>query len=280
MTAFRRVLPGILIPFAVAATVHGQGAPPLRRLDLIVGSVSDSGGYFLYLYRASNDPGSAGGVAILSIDLSAATGTGFAALPASGRFTNGPLIPGVKDARDHVPVGPLSPQDWEAFMNKDGTLDWYGSHGGFEGDIDSIGPANTLRGFGLRSPYLPGLRRTWAAPTFRSCCSHLRPRGTTNEPENPNPKEFRIATWAVGPAVRPQDLSVAVVRADLHQVCESLHWVTDGAVCGRLEAHLAHQELRAFMDELDSNHGAQGVVTDNAYWLLRVNAAYLLSRSN
>lgn len=255
---------------------------PLRGVEIRVPSIADSGEYLLYSYTAVNWGSSTGGAAYLSIDVSAAVGTGYPILPATGRFYHGAGFPGVRlrDFRDHTPVGPVSPPNWEAFLTKGATLDWYGGRGGASGELDSIAPADSLTGFGLRSPYLPGVRAFSARPTFASCCGRPMPATATRESEYPDPSTFAVTGWTVGPSVRPQDLSIAIVRGDLRQVCGPLHWISDGAVCGRLEAHLAHQELRAFIDELDANHGAQGAVTDNAYWLLRVNAAYLLSRSN
>jgi len=39
----------------------------------------------------------------------------------------------------------------------------------------------------------------------------------------------------------------------------------------------ARAELRRFLSELEAQHGA-GPVNDNAYWLLKVNAEFLLRR--
>lgn len=274
-----------------ARQLAGQGSSPLRSVEMKVYEIADSGSYYLYRYRTINAPASRGGAATFSLDLSAPAGTGFLTLAWTGRFVHGAAVRGVTGARDHVPVGPVSPANWEAFLNKDATLDWYGSHGGFEGDVDSVAPADSADGFALRSPYLPGIRASWAAPTFRSCCTGLRPGNQSSELENPNPREFRVAGWTVGPTVRPGDLSVDRVRADLTQVCGALRWIADSAACGALHASLdpaaaaAHrgdratvsETLRAFVDALGTRHRVGQAVSDNAYWLLKVDAEYLLA---
>ncbi len=58
-------------------SVRGQGAPPLRRVDLRLDSLADSGAYLVYSYRIVNARESRGGTAVLSLDVSAPRGTGF-----------------------------------------------------------------------------------------------------------------------------------------------------------------------------------------------------------
>lgn len=95
----------------------------------------------------------------------------------------------------------------------------------------------------------------------------------------------------MAPMVRPQDMSLKVVQSHLQQVCGSLRWIPDGAVCGSLRSKLepaigalqrgdgqaAKGSLRAVLDELEAQHGPGKPVNDNAYWLLKVNGAYLLA---
>lgn len=276
----------------IALRLHAQTTSPLRQTDLSVQGVADSGGYLVYAYRITNSRTSTGGASLFSMDVSAPRGTGFPTLAATGRFVHGPTVPGVTGASDHVPVGPISPPNWESFLNKNATLDWFGTHGGFEGDIDSVAPGDGLDGFGLRSPYLPGIRRSWAAPTFRSCCTGIRPGTQATEPENPNPSEFKISGWTVGPTIRPEAMTLDLVRADLARVCGALRWIPDGTVCGPLQATLARavaaaqrgdrsaarDALRGFVDALESQHGPGKPVNDNAYWLLKVNVEYLLKQ--
>ena len=86
-------------------------------------------------------------------------------------------------------------------------------------------------------------------------------------------------------------MTLDLVRADLAQACGALRWILDGAVCGPLQATLARaaaaaqrgersaatDALRGFVDVLDAPHGPGKPVNDNAYWLLKVNAEYLLA---
>jgi hypothetical protein len=256
-----------------------------------VDGIADSESYLVYTYRIVNAPQSRGGAAVFSLDVSAPRGTGFPTLPATGRFYHGAGFPGVVLAqfRDHVPVGPISPTNWEAALTREATLDWYGSHGGFEGDIDSIAHGDSLRGFALRSPYLPGVRKSWAAPTFKSCCTELRPPGQSSGPENPNPSEFKILGWTVAPMYPPRNVTLSVLGGLLGRVCGELGWIGDASACQSLRARLAEAGqaaqqgrleggggLPGFLSELEAAHGPEKSISDDAYWLLKVNAEYLL----
>jgi len=80
--------------------------------------------------------------------------------------------------------------------------------------------------------------------------------------------------------VRPDEMSLATLREDLRQVCGSLRWIPDAALCSRLDAHLSSPaELRTFLDALDAQRERGRTVSDNAYWLLKVNAEYLLGHA-
>ena len=83
------------------------------------------------------------------------------------------------------------------------------------------------------------------------------------------------------------------ISGDLSQAC-TLAWITNGGVCRSLQVKLSHaetslqgqkvsttrNELESFLAELDAQHGPQPGkhVNENAYWLLRTNVEYLLSR--
>jgi hypothetical protein len=86
-------------------------------------------------------------------------------------------------------------------------------------------------------------------------------------------------------------MSLDILTSDLRVVCRNLHWITDQSVCQRLRTNLdqavvaLHKHdrtglttaLSAFLDVLEQEHGAGGAVSDNGYWLLKVNGEYLRS---
>jgi hypothetical protein len=87
-------------------------------------------------------------------------------------------------------------------------------------------------------------------------------------------------------------MSIQVLQAFHARTCTELRWITDAGVCASLGARLgralqastladrtgARAELRSFLSELEAQHVAGRPVNDNAYWLLRVNAEFLLRR--
>lgn len=128
-------------------------------------------------------------------------------------------------------------------------------------------------------------------------------------PENDSAREFVRSVqgitggWKAVPAVVPtRDPAVFedpaggldLLRDDLRTVCGDLSWISNQGVCRSLQAKLdaaarsvergrtesARGELRAFIQELDAQHGPEPGkhVNDNAYALMRTNAAYLLER--
>lgn len=105
-----------------------------------------------------------------------------------------------------------------------------------------------------------------------------------------------FAFWAVVPA-RPRAAlaepgpGLDSVVADLAQVC-SLAWIADGSACTSLgvlvsqaregvaqgNTAVARAVLATFLSALDAQHGLGLAVSDNAFWLLQINAEFILSR--
>lgn len=94
------------------------------------------------------------------------------------------------------------------------------------------------------------------------------------------------------PAARDRAALVARLIRLTSRACD-LEWITRRGVCESLQAKLDNavrhlgagqlravkEELEAFVNELEAQHGTQPGkhVSDNAYWLLRTNTAYLLA---
>lgn len=257
------------------------------RLELM--TVDDSAAYHVYRYRVVNPASSHGGVGGVRVDLSAPLGTERVNLPSTGDLErNGP---GGESA--HVPVGLIAPERWRmTVLPYNAPAYWYAAdYGvvvngyGLPASADSASAGGSKNGFGLRSPYLPGIRPFMAQPTFQSCCTEPNARG-----EYPVPSEFPVRGFTVAPTVRPQDMSLDILGHDVQQTCRAQRWISDGALCGRLRAGLerasaalkrsdragAQDALRAFLAELEPQHRPGKPVNDNAYWLLKVNAEYLL----
>jgi len=86
-------------------------------------------------------------------------------------------------------------------------------------------------------------------------------------------------------------MTLGVLTGLLGRMCGELVWISQTNVCqdlraklaqstqaqGRNDRDLAARTLRAFLDQIEAQHGAEKPMNDNAYWLLRVNAEYLLA---
>lgn len=89
------------------------------------------------------------------------------------------------------------------------------------------------------------------------------------------------------------DAGLAILQSDLDRACD-LAWITSADVCRRLKNRLqqaspsatrgndgrAQVQLQSFLRELAAEHNAAGTlpVNDAAFWLLKVNVEYILSR--
>ncbi len=289
-----RALGAGLYLVVVQATSHPAEAQSTRRvLDNVrfdVAAVTDSAVYLRYDYRIVNPASSHGGVSGVRVDLSAPLGTERVTLPSTGDLEQNSL--GGESA--HVPVGLMAPERWRmTVLPYNAHAYWYAAdYGvvvngfGLPASADSASAGGSKDGFGLRSPYLPGIRPFMAEPTFESCCMKPNARG-----EYPAPSDFPVRGFTVAPTVRPQDMNLDVLSHDVQQICGTLRWISDSAFCGRLRAGLerasaalkrsdhagAKGMLRAFLAEVEEQHGPARPVNDNAYWLLKVNAEYLLA---
>jgi hypothetical protein len=78
--------------------------------------------------------------------------------------------------------------------------------------------------------------------------------------------------------VHPSLLSLAARLDSLTREACSLDWITRANLCTTLRGHLSEQRLglESFQRDLIAGHAPVGPVTDNAYWLLKVNADYIM----
>jgi hypothetical protein len=295
-TASATLVVALLTP-AGPTNAQTRAAPYLDRVQLVVRELSRVDAYFVYSYRIANGAASRAGVALFGIDLAAAPGTGHHLLPATGKARHWASGRGTVAPRDHVPAGPITPDRWEASLNAEAQLRWYGVEGGsvvndrIVADNDNVAPGAGLAGFGVRSTYLPGIRQFWAEPNWLACCS--QPKADSEEGEHPNPSEFAVTGFVTAPTVPTSDLTINLLGTQLQRACE-LSWISHEGICRSLRTKLeraaqsmregkakaARGQLRAFAEQLEAQRGDKPGkhVNDNAYWLLRTNAGYLQSR--
>lgn len=171
------------------------------------------------------------------------------------------------------------------------------------GEHATIAPGQRLTGFAMTSGYLPQIveAAVWG--------------GLLDDPGLPGLGEvgpeladlysravgasggwFSVLVVAPGRAPdevgRPQQ-GIRLISTDLSRTC-SIGWISQSGVCRSLQVKLdaaaaslvrgpvegARSQLQSFLKELEAQHGPQPgkYVSDNAYWLLRTNVQYLLSR--
>jgi len=164
--------------------------------------------------------------------------------------------------------------------------------------VDGIAPGTSQSGFGVDARFLPSVVpvAAWGErddieryPGIDDVRPELADLVSTVNGQDGGWFE----THAVGPAIAPEDLADPVVgitylQSSLGDACD-LGWVDDTTgVCHSLEVKLqqaqasiqadrpsARNQIQAFLNELEAQRGQH--VNENAYWLLKVNAQYVLS---
>jgi len=183
-------------------------------------------------------------------------------------------------ARSWVTVGP-QPGDSVAF--------W-----GSASRQQDVAPGVSRPGFELRARGLPGVARFWVEGRYDA--PTVSPADEDRVAEAPRVEDNSFTGLTIG--IESVDIPAASgllarLRGLVTRSC-GLHWVTTEGVCHSLEVKLdqaqaslergnaaaARAQLEAFLNELDAQHGPEPGkhVTDNGFWLLKINAAYVVSR--
>ncbi len=185
-------------------------------------------------------------------------------------------------------------------------LGWYGSHGVFSDSaaVDwsslvravQLAPGASLDGFefdAIGALDIVGFIVAGRVPVPVVTDST---EGLLKAPPSAWSDAFRGQT--VGVVAPPADSSPPGLAARLaalqNRVCDELGWISNRGVCQSLrmkldsasaslgggQAQAAVERLRAYLQELEAQHGAEPGkhVNDSAYWLLKVNVEYLLAR--
>jgi hypothetical protein len=143
----------------------------------------------------------------------------------------------------------------------------------------------------FRARGLPGIVKAWyrgnRLPTLgEDDGEHPEPDPSVpvpSPPPDPDPLiDLSVETRTVGVDPLSPEATAASLTARLDsltaQSC-ALRWITRARLCTILRDHLAARPPRlvSFRRALAVAHKSGGPVTDNAYWLLKVNADYILS---
>ncbi len=146
---------------------------------------------------------------------------------------------------------------------------------------------------------LPGIDTAWYGGNYPLSSTHEDDPDTTKyvdvpdfdplDSNNVRTKTVGIDYIAIGTTGSALIVRLGGLRG---QAC-SLGWITAATLCSSLQANLdsaardlqngrnatAKSDLRSFNHLLDANHGLESsTVRDNAYWLLKVNADYLIRK--
>jgi len=139
----------------------------------------------------------------------------------------------------------------------------------------------------FRAVGLPAIVTAWYRGNSLPTLGEDDPQVEHPDPEIPRPDVDPLVAYSVPirtvgidplpPGATPASLTI---RLDglTGQACV-LGWITQASLCTSLRGHLTAQPARLsqFQAGLSAGHTVGGPVTDNAYWLLKVNADYIVS---
>lgn len=151
-----------------------------------------------------------------------------------------------------------------------------------------VAPGGSTPPLSLTAVGLPGIVTVWAegyypAPVLDDTSS--TPDSLDVSVPDINPLDSNsVQSVGVGVDPTPFGATPANLTARLDslrgQTC-TLNWITNASLCTTLHGYLTGQpaNLTQFNTDLATGHTTGGPVTDNAYWLLKANADYIISIS-
>lgn len=193
-----------------------------------------------------------------------------------------------------------------AVVRVEAPIGWYASHGlvSDSAAVDwsslvrraQLSPGRTLGGFAFESVGALDVVSFLVEGHFEIPVVTDTTEGLLKQAPSPWANAFRGQT--IGVVAPPADTSPSSLIARLGdrtgRVCGDLGWITNDGVCQSLSAKLANAatsiaagrgvaavgDLTSFVQELEAQHGPEPGkhVNDSAYWLLKVNAEFLLAR--
>jgi hypothetical protein len=231
----------------------GQGFPGTNlSVDVKVSSVQQHGDTVRVEYVLTNSPASTERLVFFTVDA-----------PAKANYVNVPRPSEAWDVRSDFRGRSVA--EWVA--------------------LETIGQGKASPPLWFRAIGLPAIVTAWyrgnALPTLGEDDPDAPESNADSAAQGYDPlltASVPIKTVGVGP-VQPQPTSVSfIARLDslTDQAC-TLSWITVGKLCATLRERLSSNpaRLREFESDLEAGHGRRGPITDNAYWLLKVNAEYI-----
>jgi hypothetical protein len=148
----------------------------------------------------------------------------------------------------------------------------------------------------VEAPGLPGVVSAWVQGYFpppQLTAADTLPVVPPSDPLAQNSVALPVVGIEPMPSQRDPAALLDRLSSLANHACTELRWITHEGTCRSLMAKLAQAtraleanrtagargELEAFGNELDAQHGSEPGkhVNDNAYWLLRINAEYILA---
>lgn len=152
------------------------------------------------------------------------------------------------------------------------------------GALATVAPGDSTPTLVYTASGLPGIDTAWAEGYFGVPLENPADTADVAIPD-PDPlvaRSVRLLTVGIDPIPPGSTAASLTTRLDSlrGQTC-SLNWITSGTLCTTLQGYLTTQpaNLTQFNADLATGHTTGGPVSDNAYWLLKANADYILSIS-
>ncbi len=152
--------------------------------------------------------------------------------------------------------------------------------------LNTVPPGFSTPSLVYSAPGLPGIVTAWAEGYFTNPPIDDDASDTTDLPtpdidpiQSASVQLLAVGVDPIAPGSTPATLT-ARLDSLRGQTC-TLTWITSATLCTTLHGYLVAQpaNLTQFNTDLSTGHTTGGPVNDNAYWLLKSNADYIISIS-
>jgi hypothetical protein len=272
---------------------------PLIQGATIQSSVTASDSNFKYNYTVTNSPNSVGAIWEIKLDISQPAGglvlsgqglanePGFAAISSSAILSQPQTVP-------MVPVGFGLPPNWMASQSTSGKAQWAAEDSQF-----SVYPGQSIAGFELTSPGLPGIRTFSVEPYLDADDLPIDPPSSPSDLQrylndlSALEAKVMVQGMTIAPTAPPANFKPIEFLQTIQSYKErsvQQGWIADTGVAISLEVKLnaaqralqtgdnetAKNVLNALINEVQAQ--ANKHLTPEAVALLQFNSQYLISR--
>jgi hypothetical protein len=282
--------------YAESQLLPGETLPILQNVQTDVSVHISTDDIFTYTYAILNPVSNTGRIERIEVDISkelSSVPIGIGGISSDVSFAPADSATFQENAGRFIFVGFRSPAGWDSGFSRALTASWGASDPHGDGSF-LIRPGKSLQGFILQSRGLPGMRTIIFHPEFIQTPVEEADEASVTRVRSIE-QQIKFNSTTIGPNAPKSFAPISLIDRliSLKHQSVSLGWIfgpgSDG-IANSLDAKLdaakdsvargnntaAKNQLNAFINDLDAQRGKH--VNDNAYFLLKTNAQFIISK--